>query len=135
MTTLNTRRMAGVGALLLVTGVALGASPAKVAAPRPTPELVAKGKVAYTNTCAVCHGEKGDGNGVAGASLNPKPRDLRVKDLKVGAHYKNGGKPEQLFKTISEGLPGTAMVSFGAQSEEDRWAMVYYIQQTFQGVK
>lgn len=135
MATLNARLMAGVGALLLVTGAALGAGSAKVTAPRVTPELVAKGKVAYTNTCAVCHGEKGDGNGVAGASLNPKPRDLRVKDLKVGTHYKNGGKPEQLFKTVSEGLPGTAMVSFGALSEEDRWAMVYYIQQTFQGGK
>lgn len=33
----------------------------------------AKGEGTYKNMCASCHGDKGDGNGVAAAALTPKP--------------------------------------------------------------
>ena len=33
----------------------------------------AKGEAHYKTLCISCHGEKGDGNGPAGASMNPKP--------------------------------------------------------------
>lgn len=113
---------------LLVSGLALAGAP-----PKSTPELIAKGKTAYTTTCVACHGEKGDGNGPAGAALNPKPRDLTVKNEKVGAHYKKGGTAAQLFESISTGLPGTAMAGFAAAiPEETRWGMVYYIQSELQ---
>lgn len=109
------------------TGVAQAAQPA-AAPPKVTPELLAKGKVAYTTNCVVCHGDKGDGKGVAGAAMNPAPRDLTVTDLKVGKHYKQGGKAEEMFKTVTTGLPGTAMVGYASIPEQDRWALVYYIQ-------
>ena len=124
--------------ILFVSGVVMAGTPPKAsapAAPKVTPELIAKGKTAYVNTCLVCHGEKGDGMGPAGSVLNPKPRDLRVVDPKVGGHYKMGGKPEHMFKAITEGLPGTAMAPFGSLPEADRWAIVYYIQSELQKKK
>jgi len=49
-----------------------------------------------------------------------KPRDFSEP-------FKNGKKPEQVFKTISEGLPGTAMAAFASIPEEDRWGVVYHV--------
>lgn len=98
------------------------AAPAKPAnAPKETPELVAKGKAAFAMTCVVCHGEKGDGNGPAGAAMDPKPRDFSKEP------FKNGYKVEDVFGSISSGVKDTAMVGFNGLPEEDRWAMSYYV--------
>jgi len=35
-----------------------------------------QGKKLYSDKCQICHGVKGDGNGPAGAALNPKPADF-----------------------------------------------------------
>jgi len=100
---------------LLTAGQALAGAPAQ------TPELVAKGKAAYATSCVVCHGDNGTGNGPAGMALNPKPRDFTT------GQFKNGAAPDQLFKTISTGLPNTPMVGFSSLPEEDRWGLVYYV--------
>ncbi|MEK6705968.1 MAG: cytochrome c [Bdellovibrionota bacterium] len=90
-------------------------------APQSSPELLAKGKAVYTINCLPCHGENGDGNGPAGAVMNPKPRNFNIDK------FKGGEKPEQIFKTITSGLPNTSMATFGHLPEEDRWALVYHI--------
>lgn len=87
--------------------------------PKATPQLLEKGKAVYTTNCVACHGDKGDGSGVAAAALNPKPRNFAEP-------FKNGNKPEQVFKTLSEGIPNTAMVAWAHLSEEDRWALTHY---------
>jgi len=38
-------------------------------------EATAAGKKTYTIYCVACHGEKGKGDGLAAAGLNPKPAD------------------------------------------------------------
>lgn len=38
-------------------------------------DAVAAGKKIYTTYCVVCHGDKGKGDGIAAAGLNPKPAD------------------------------------------------------------
>ena len=35
-----------------------------------------KGQTSFTTLCVSCHGEKGDGNGPAGAALTPKPTNF-----------------------------------------------------------
>ena len=102
---------------LLVSASCLAGAP-----PKSTPELIAKGKAAFTVNCVICHGDNGDGNGPAGAAMNPKPRNFNV------GQFKGGGAADQLFKTISTGLPGTSMPAFGTLSEDDRWGLVYYVQ-------
>ncbi len=90
-------------------------------APPSSPELITKGQVSYKTNCAVCHGDIGDGNGPAGASLNPKARNL------ISEKFKFGTKPEQVFKTITEGSKNTSMAPFGHLSEEERWALTHFV--------
>ncbi len=90
-------------------------------APAKTPELLAKGKTQFNTICAACHGEKGVGDGAAAAALNPKPRNFLVDP------FKQGDKVEDIFKTATEGVKGTAMVGFASIPEEDRWGIAYYI--------
>jgi mono/diheme cytochrome c family protein len=87
-----------------------------------TPELVEKGKTLFSTNCASCHGTEGKGDGVAGASLNPKPRNFH--DLNG---WKNGAKFSQIYKTLQEGITGTAMPSFSTLLPEDRIAILHYI--------
>ena len=84
--------------------------------------MVAHGKAAYAANCAFCHGATGKGDGAAGATLNPKPRDL------VTGKWTVDGSTIGLFNAITKGLPGTAMAAFGHIPLVDRWAMVHYIQ-------
>lgn len=105
--------------LIGLFGFSASAGPA-AKAPKSTPALLEKGKAAYVASCEMCHGPKGDGNGPAGAAMNPKPRDFSTP-------FKNGNKPDQIFKTITEGLAGTAMVAFAHLTEEDRWGAVYHV--------
>lgn len=56
------------------------------------------GKAKYDTLCVTCHGASGAGDGVAAASLNPKPRNFSDKaamstrtDDQLSAVIKNGG--------------------------------------------
>ncbi len=92
----------------------------------PTPELVEKGKTIFQTTCATCHGTEGKGDGIAGATLNPKPRNFTSLD-----GWKNGPKLTQMYKTLQEGIPNTGMASFSNIPPEDRLALIQYIHETF----
>ncbi len=92
----------------------------------PTPELVEKGKTIFQTTCASCHGTEGKGDGIASATLNPKPRNFTSLD-----GWKNGPKLTQMYKTLQEGIPNSAMASFANIPPEDRIALIQYIHETF----
>ena len=91
------------------------------AAPPPTPELMKTGKQVYDVNCAACHGATGEGNGPVAFAIKPPPRNL-VKDP-----FKAGDTVEQIFKTVSDGLPNTKMVGYPTIKEPDRWALAYYV--------
>jgi mono/diheme cytochrome c family protein len=91
------------------------------AAPSSSPEMVEVGRKSFATNCAVCHGDKGLGDGVAAAGLNPKPRNL-AKDP-----FKNGASKDKIFETISKGLNGTTMRGFPELSEKERWSLVYFV--------
>ena len=56
-------------ALVFACAVFLSAQPSEAADS-------AKGQEVYNTYCALCHGPTGLGDGVAAATLDPKPRDL-----------------------------------------------------------
>jgi mono/diheme cytochrome c family protein len=93
---------------------------------KPSDDLIAKGKTIFNTTCVSCHGADGKGDGVAGATLNPKPRNFTSQ-----SGWINGSKISGIFKTLSEGVPGSAMVAFDTFSPEEKIALAQYIRNTF----
>ncbi|MBI3535876.1 MAG: c-type cytochrome [Deltaproteobacteria bacterium] len=87
-----------------------------------TPELITKGKAAFSIQCVACHGAEGKGNGPASLALKPPPRNFTSQE-----NWKLGRKPSQVFKTIRDGIPDSAMSSFSTLPADDRWALVHYV--------
>jgi len=88
----------------------------------PTADLIATGKTKYETTCASCHGNSGNGDGVAAAALNPKPRNFHQTD-----GWTNGRTFYDIYKTVNNGVPGTGMTAYEFLSPEDRVAIIQYI--------
>lgn len=65
-------------------------APAKAAKRRnpvpATPVSLARGEALFQAHCAACHGKHGEGDGPAGAALNPPPADLKA----MSAHHSDG---------------------------------------------
>ena len=107
-----------VGSLFLLATIGLTANPAP---PKKTPELLKEGKKIFEQVCASCHG---DGKGLAGAALNPRPTDFQ-KPLKEWPNTK--GNPQKIFEVISKGIPNSTMVAWTQYSEQQRWGLVYTV--------
>ena len=77
-----------------------------------------KGAESYKLYCLPCHGEKGKGDGVAAAALNPKPRDFTDKALMATIPDK------QVFTAIKEGGAAVGksplMIAWGPILVEDQ---------------
>lgn len=80
------------------------------------------GKKVFLSRCAVCHGPKGDGQGVAAKAMKVKPRNF------IKGKYRLGGEFEQLFKTVSQGIPNSPMPAWkGELSSQEIKSVVLYI--------
>jgi mono/diheme cytochrome c family protein len=95
--------------------------------PGATPKLLALGKQVYAKQCAACHGIDGRGQGEAAYLLYPKPRDFVAARYRLVSTWERVPTDEDLFQTITRGMPGSAMPSWAHLPEEQRWALVYYI--------
>ncbi len=94
---------------------------------QPTKAQLEKGEQLFKVDCSPCHGLGGKGDGPASASLNPKPRDFHS-----ATGWKNGRLLSDMFKTVAEGIPGSAMVSFSAAlPASDRLAIIDYVRSSF----
>lgn len=86
------------------------------------PQVVEYGKKVFSTNCSMCHGPEGKGDGPAGASLNPRPRNL------VEGKWTQGPGITDHFKVVTNGIPGSSMAAFGASIKTaDRWAVVQFI--------
>ncbi|MFQ5629851.1 MAG: c-type cytochrome [bacterium] len=90
---------------------------------------VIRGEQVYERACTPCHGLNGDGNGPFSGPLSPKPRDFTKGKFKFRTTTSRSLPSDQdLFNTISKGIPGTFMPAWkDLLSEEDRMNVVQYI--------
>jgi mono/diheme cytochrome c family protein len=93
--------VAAIGAFSLAGLVSLAAAqtPKGKPAPKPGPAdaaAMAKAEENYAKVCQLCHGPKGK-SPMPGMSL-------------VDREWKHGTSTQQIVKTITEGVPGTAML-------------------------
>lgn len=82
---------------------------------------IARGAQLFQQQCTACHGGQGHGDGPLAASLTPRPtalsERLRARERSLFA----------LHQVVSNGVPGTAMPSFSSLSEQDRWALAFFV--------
>ncbi len=93
----------------------------------PPSQVVAKGKSLFMDDCVACHGANGEGDGPAAAALKPKPRDFHS-----AKGWINGRMASGMFKTLTQGIPGSPMPPFNSISVKDRLAIICYIR-SFKG--
>ena len=85
---------------------------------------LADGKKIFRENCAQCHGETGKGDGPSRETMNPKtPPPANFTDPQRVA----GLSPFKVFNAASFGIQGTAMASFAALSDEQRWQAAFYV--------
>jgi len=87
-----------------------------------TSEIISKGKNLFETNCSGCHGTEGKGDGVAGATLNPKPRNFHSEE-----GWKNSPKISGIYKTLQEGIPGSGMASYSTLTPEERFSIIHYV--------
>ena len=92
-----------------------------------TPTLFETGRRLYEEQCASCHGLHGAGDGPAADLLYPKPRDFTQNEFRLVSTNSMQATDEDLFLTITRGMPGSAMPSWETMTPEQRWALVYYV--------
>jgi mono/diheme cytochrome c family protein len=85
----------------------------------PSIELIASGKAAYQEKCAMCHGPEGKGDGPAGIANN-------ARNFTSSDNWKNGTDLSKVFATLTMGLPPN-MPSFDTVSVETRIALIHYV--------
>lgn len=96
--------------------------------PLGTEEQRAAGKALYDKNCAQCHGEAGDGLGVAAPYMKPQPRDF------TRGRYKFRSTPtgvlptdDDLMRMIRLGMPYTAMPAWPEFNDRQLTQLAFYL--------
>lgn len=79
-----------------------------------------EGRKLFLGHCAICHGENGDGHGMRRV-LSSQPADL------TNPIWRTGTTPENVFRTIREGVPRSPMGGFKIFSVDQTWTLVAYV--------
>ena len=106
--------------------------------PLPPAEMIEAWKRVYFTKCVWCHGVDGAGDGPSADRLWPRPRNFNQGTFKI-RHTASGELPlfdyrkptpgqNDLFETVTHGLPGSAMPSWeGILSEEQRLQVLSFV--------
>lgn len=81
----------------------------------------AKDIFAGKGVCFTCHGTEGKGDGAAGASFNPRPRNF------TDADWQRARTDGEIFWAITKGTDYGMIAFEDMLSVEERWMLVNYI--------
>jgi len=80
----------------------------------------------FMRHCSACHGEKGDGNSRAQATLSKKPRDFTAPESRSRLTR------EYMIAIVRDGRPHTPMIARGSRlSQDEIEAVVDFIRGSF----
>jgi high-affinity iron transporter len=88
--------------------------------PAERPSLV-RAEALYAESCAICHGARGDADTEQAQRLDPTPARFRSPDRLRDL------SPFRVYNSLTFGVPGTAMASFESLSPADRWNLAFYV--------
>ncbi len=91
-------------------------------------DAIAQGKELYTTNCSTCHGDNADGNGPAGAALDPKPANLATTAKETDAAYTHWVIAEG---GAAAGLSSSMVAYKGILSDDDILKIVAYLEGTY----
>ncbi len=84
--------------------------------------LVSRGEILYTQHCAKCHGDEGNGDGEGLRPLSIRPRDFH------SPHWRFEKSEKSIQTVIRDGIPGTPMpASKSALSDSDINSIASYV--------
>ncbi len=118
--------------LALVVAIGAGSLLVNCGTSPQQPEFVLQGDFGratdlYARHCSVCHGAEGFGDGKAAYLVHPRPRDFSYGKFLLVSTDNRVPTDEDLFATISRGMPGSAMPSWEHLPEQDRRDLVRYV--------
>ncbi len=98
--------------------------------PAPMEKLAKAGRAIYEQQCLVCHGKEGKGDGPAAGILTVPPRNFTAGMFKFKTSL-TGEMPfdDDLYRTVSAGIPAAGMPSFGDLTAFERWALVAHVKE------
>lgn len=124
--------LAALSALFAVAAGLLGGCaevatvPAPVVVAATVPPPASSGAAVYLRRCAVCHGERGDGQSLARGALSHDPRDFTTESARLALTR------EYMIAIVRDGRPGKPMVGRGVQlSQDEIEAAVDHIRSAF----
>ncbi|MDH3653238.1 MAG: cytochrome c [Myxococcales bacterium] len=84
-------------------------------------EARARGRTLFKEKCALCHGDRADGNGVRSQGLSRKPVDFGSPG------WRSNATAITVFEVLSEGKRGTSMPAWPTLSDGQKWDLVAYV--------
>ncbi len=83
----------------------------------------------YAQHCEACHGENGDGNGMAAPFLFPKPRNFQAGHFRLVSTTNSVPSTEDLVGVLTRGMPGSSMPPWPQLSQEDARLLADHVMQ------
>jgi len=88
------------------------------------PRTAESGQQLYGRHCAACHGNEGDGRGLAAAFVFPKPRNIQAGRFRLISTSNGVPSRDDLHAILLRGMPGSSMPPWGHLSQDERDALV-----------